>query len=151
VRRGVGPRGLALIKHFEGCRLEAYQDSGGVWTIGYGHTRAVKPGDRITDAQAESLLRADLANSERSVGALVRVPLSQAQFDALVSFEFNTGGLELRGKAGKPAPSMLLRLVNDERHLAVPEQLCRWRHDNGRELKGLIRRRVAEAALYLED
>jgi lysozyme len=151
LRRGIGPRGLALIKHFEGCRLDAYQDTGGIWTIGYGHTRAVKPGDRISDAQAESLLRADLASSERSVGTLVRVPLTQAQFDALVSFEFNTGGLQVRSRTGRSQASTLLKLVNEERHLAVPEQLCRWRHDNGRELKGLIRRRVAEAALYLED
>jgi lysozyme len=106
---------------------------------------------KIDEAEADRLLRFDLDAAEREVARSVTVSLTAAQRDALISFEFNTGGLRLIDQKGRIQPSGVLRLVNDGRHLAVPEQLCRWRFDNGREVKGLIRRRVAEAALYLED
>lgn len=84
-------KGLELIKHFEGLRLQAYQCSAHVWTIGYGHTAGVQPGDSVTTEQADSLLRQDTEESERSVARYVTVPLNNCQFDALVSFTFNLG------------------------------------------------------------
>jgi lysozyme len=99
----IGPRGLALVKSFETLRLEAYDDATGRpmppggqvrgrLTIGYGHTGPdVRPGDHVTETEAEVLLRADLATSEQAVGRLIQGPLSQVQFDALVSLVFNIG------------------------------------------------------------
>lgn len=136
--------GLDLIEAFEGLRLEAYQDSGGVWTIGIGHTMGVGPGDRITETEAREYLREDLADAERGVLNLVTVPLRQSQFDALVSFAFNLG-------SGALAQSTLLKEVNRGRHEYVPRELARWVHAGGQRLKGLARRRSAEAVLYLKD
>jgi lysozyme len=139
-----GSRGLALIKRFESLRLAAYRDTGGIWTIGYGHTKDVAPGDGITETEAESLLKQDVAAAESAVASHIAIPLRQSQFDALVSFVFNVG-------AARFAASTLRRRINSGDHLDVPAELCRWRFDNGVPLLGLIRRRLAEAALYLED
>ncbi|MGH6933290.1 MAG: lysozyme [Dongiaceae bacterium] len=140
----LGPRGLALIKRFESLRLDAYRDSGGVWTIGYGHTGQVKPDDQVTEVRAEALLKSDVAGAESVVNRLILVPLNQSQFDALASLVFNIGGAAF-------ATSTLRRRVHSNDHLTVPTEFCKWRHDNGVPLLGLLRRRVAEAALYLED
>lgn len=110
-----GEKGLELIKHFEGLRLWAYQCSAHVWTIGYGHTAGVRPGDEISTEQADDFLQQDIAGSERSVGRYVTVPLKQCQFDALVSFAFNLGSGNLRTSTllkNSIAGTMPARLVN---------------------------------------
>jgi lysozyme len=152
----IGPRGLALVKSFETLRVDAYDDATGrsvppdgrargQLTIGYGHTGPdVRPGALITEAEAEALLRADLAASERAVGRLIQVPLSQAQFDALVSLVFNIG-------AAAFSASTLRRRLNAKDFTTAAGEFYRWRFDNGVELLGLARRRVAEMQLFLED
>jgi len=139
-------RGIELIKEFEGLRLKAYLCPAKVWTIGYGHTTAagppiVQPGMSITSKQAEEILRSDLGKYEAGVLKLVKVPLTQGQFDALVSFAYNCG----RGALGR---STLLKRVNAGRFDAVPAELMKWTKAGGRELAGLVRRRRAEAALW---
>jgi len=139
-------KGLALIKEFEGLRLAAYLCPANVWTIGYGHTSAagqpaVYSGMRITEAQADEILRRDLAKYEAAVLRLVKVPLNQSQFDALASFCFNVG----EGALGK---STLLRKLNRGEYGAVPSELMKWVRGGGRELPGLVRRRRAEAKLW---
>src|SRR5271165_5063255 len=90
--------GLELTKRFEGLRLKAYQDDGGVWTIGYGHTgKDVKPRMTITEAKADDLLRSDVHTAVDAVSRLVTVPLTQGQFDALVDFVFNLGPTKFAG------------------------------------------------------
>lgn len=137
--------GLALIKHFEGLYLKAYQDSVGVWTIGYGHTGlkhndgTVKRGRAISEAEAERLLAYDMAQFERSVASLVKVALTQSQFNALVSFQFNTGGLK---------QSTLLRLLNAGDYAGAAAQFLRWDKAGGRTLAGLSRRRRAERMMF---
>lgn len=139
-------RGVNLIKHFEGCRLEAYKPvpTEEYYTIGYGHYGPdVHRGDRITSEWAEQLLRKDLAKFEKAVNKLVKVPLTQNQFDALVSFTYNLGETKF-------ADSTLLKVVNanPKDNDGVRKQLLRWVNAGGRELPGLVRRREAEANLY---
>jgi lysozyme len=137
-------KGVALIKAHEGKRLSSYRCPGGVWTVGYGHTTAaghptVVPGMRITEREAEEILRRDLSRFEDRVNKLVKVPLTQGQFDALVSFDFNTGALH---------SSSLLKKLNAGEHSRVPAQLMRWTKGGGKELPGLVRRRRDEAELW---
>lgn len=140
--RRISPAGLDLIKRFEGVRYRAYQDAVGVWTIGYGHTSTARPGMTISPTQAEELLRQDVERFEAAVERLVRVPLTQSEFDALVSFTFNVGEGALRS-------STLLRLLHAGSIQAAADQFLRWTHAGGRELAGLVRRREAERALFL--
>jgi lysozyme len=133
--------GMALIKEYEGYEAHAYLDTGGVWTCGYGHTRGVTQGVTCTPAQAEKWLEDDLASAVIDVCKLVKVPLTDNQFAALVSFTFNLGGPAL-------AKSTLLRELNSGNYEAVPTQLKFWVFDNGKRLKGLERRRAAEANLW---
>lgn len=140
------PAGIALIQQFEGRRLEAYKCPAGVWTIGYGHTSAagkpdVKPGMVITRQEANDILVRDLVRYEDAVDRLVKVPLTQNQFDALVSFTFNVGEAAL-------AKSTLLKRLNADDYDAVPAELMKWTKGGGRELPGLVRRRRAEAAMW---
>lgn len=135
------PKGISLIKEFEGLSLDAYLCSAGVLTIGYGHTGGVQKGDRITAKKAEELLQDDLKKFENGVLRLVRVPLNQNQFDALVSFAFNLGV----GNLGK---STLLRKLNDRDFKGAATEFVRWNKAGGRELDGLTRRRNAEAELF---
>ena len=143
--RHVTGEGLALIKRFEGFSPEIYICPGGWPTIGYGHV--VREGERerfadsIDEATAEELLRRDVETAERAVLRFIRVPLENGQFDALSSFAFNLG-------AGALQRSTLRRKVNREEHAAVPAEFRRWVWAGGRKLKGLIRRRQAEAVLY---
>lgn len=143
--------GVALIKEFEGVRLEAYLCPAGIPTIGVGHTSAAGPpdvnlGDSISEDQAEEILRRDLRAVERQVMDLVDVDLEQGQFDALVSFTFNLGQGALKS-------STLLKRVNAGRFDEVPRELMKWtkaRDKSGQlvDLPGLVRRRRAEAALW---
>jgi lysozyme len=137
----ISQEGVNLIKHFEGCRLEAYKCPAGVWTIGYGHTKGVKEGDAIEQEAAEAFLIEDLEAFEQDVTRLVEVPLTQQQFDALVSWTFNLG-------AGNLAESTLLRKLNNYQYAEVPEQMMRWVRAGGQVLDGLVKRRAAEAALF---
>lgn len=137
-------RGIELIKKYEGLRLEAYLCPAGVWTIGFGTTKGVKNGDKITQQAAEKLLADDLSKFEIGVTCSVTVPLSQNQFDALVSFAYNVGLGALRS-------STLLRLLNAGDYKGAAAQFKRWNKAGGKELAGLTRRRADEAALFLAD
>lgn len=132
-----------VVREVEGLRLEAYLDTGGVWTIGYGHTGPeVVKGLKITLEQAEALLSKDLGTAERVVNKLVCVPLSQSQFDALVSFVYNIG-------EGQFKPSTMLKLLNLQDYQGAADQFPRWNKDNGKVVQGLINRRQKERALFL--
>lgn len=137
----ISQQGVELIKHFEGCRLEAYLCPAGIWTIGYGHTLDVKEGDRVDQEAAEAFLIEDLEEFEDHVQRLVEVDLSQDQFDALVSWTFNLG-------YGNLAASTLLAKLNDGLYDEVPEQIKRWTRAGGKVLQGLVKRRNAEALLW---
>ena len=136
--------GLHLTEGFEGCRLTAYQDEGGVWTNGYGNTHGVVPGSTITQEQAEADLRANVQNAVNAVNRLVtQESIPQHWFDALVDFTFNAG-------AGNLASSTLLRDVNAGNFAAADLQFQRWDMAGGAHIAGLERRRLAEAALAAE-
>jgi lysozyme len=138
------PKGIALIKSAEGLRLKAYPDpgTGGLpWTIGYGSTLGVTRTMIITEAQAELMLAADLVRFERAVERLVQVPLTQGQFDALVSFTYNVG-------EGNFTKSTLLRKLNAGDSEGAAEQFSRWVNAGGKVLPGLVKRRAAERALF---
>lgn len=131
-----------IIKEFEGLRLEAYKCPADVWTIGYGHTRAVFPGDAITEKEADAFLSEDLEDAEDAVNAYVDVELNQNQFDALVSFVYNLG-------SGNFKSSTLLRKLNGGDYLGAANEFKRWNKAGGIVLNGLIRRRDAEANLFI--
>lgn len=140
-------KGIAMIKQFEGCKLTAYQDSVGVWTIGYGWTKPVdgKPiraGMTIKQETAERLLKTGLVSYESDVSRLVKVGLTQGQFDALVSFTYNLGARSL-------STSNLLRKLNAGDYAGAADEFLRWNKAGGKVLNGLTRRREAERALFL--
>ena len=138
------PKGIALIKEFEGLRLKAYKCPGGVWTIGYGLTAGVKPGMLISKAQAEEYLKADLIAFERYLNGL-GLALNQNQFDALVSFIYNVG-------TGNFSNSTLLRKVRaNPQENSIMDEFLRWVYSKGRVLPGLQRRRLAEMKLYFSN
>ena len=138
------PKGIALIKEFEGLRLKAYLCPGGVWTIGYGHTAGVKPGMVISEAQAEEYLKADLIAFERYLNGL-GLALNQNQFDALISFIYNVG-------TGNFSSSTLLRKVRaNPQDNSIMDEFLRWVYSKGRVLPGLQRRRLAEMKLYFSN
>lgn len=149
--RKINPAGLALVKEFEGLERKipsrpgfviAYRDIVNVLTIGYGHTSGVRVGQVISFAEAEDLLRLDLAEAEDGVTQLVRVPISDNQFAALVSFAFNLGVASLAG-------STLLRKVNAGDTAAAANEFLKWANAGGHPSAGLLRRRKAERALFL--
>lgn len=133
--------GISLIKRFEGCRLKAYSDIVGVYTIGYGHTGGVKLGTIITEEEAEALLKRDLKRFELSIARLITRRLTQNQFDALVSFCFNLG-------AGALQRSTLRQKINRMEDSEVPAEFMKWSKAGGRVVPGLLRRRKAEAEFY---
>ncbi len=136
-----GANCLDIIKHFEGFRSKAYLCPANVWTIGYGHTEGVKKNMIITESEAIDLLKKDLVIYENIVKKHVKVPLSQNQFDALVSFVYNVG-------EGNFRTSTLLKKLNAEKYSEVPAQINRWTKANGKDLPGLVRRRKTEALLF---
>ena len=137
-----GNKGIELIKHFEGCELEAYKCPAGVWTIGYGHIKGVKEGMTITESQAEEMLKSELNEYEGYINNLVTVELNQNQFDAMVSWVYNLGGGNLKA-------STLLKVLNSGDYDGVPAQMMRWNKAGGKVLEGLTRRRQAEADLFV--
>jgi lysozyme len=134
----VSDNGLALIKHFEGCYLQAYQDSVGVWTIGYGHTGLQHKDGTVH--RGRRILRYDMHQFEARVSALIQErTVSQCQFDALVSFDFNTGGLHR---------STLLIHLRAGRLWEAANEFPKWDKAGGKTLPGLTRRRAAERDLF---
>ena len=133
--------GLALTQLFEGDVLHAYQDQKGVWTIGYGHTAGVQPGQTITQAQAEAFLMGDVGSAVNCVNEVVEVLLTQQQFDALVDFTFNLGPGAFKG-------STLLKDINTGNFPAAISQFDLWDHCGGVVNAGLLRRRQAETAEF---
>ena len=137
--------GVALIKSFEGLRLNAYPDpaTGGVpWTIGYGSTKGVCQGDCITEQEADAKLREDLFDAEQCVDDYVTVQLTPNQHGALVSLVFNIG-------CGNFRSSTLLRMLNAGDPSAAAGQFTRWNRANGQVMAGLTRRREAERTLFI--
>jgi GH24 family phage-related lysozyme (muramidase) len=142
--RHISLEGLKLLTTFEGCKLTAYDDGAGIWTIGYGHTKNVRRGMTITQAQAEQLLREDLEKFESFVEDAVKVSVNDEQFSALVCFCFNVGP----GKNGFGG-STLLELLNQGDVPGAANEFPRWNKVNGKPWLGLTRRRLAEQALFL--
>ncbi len=135
--------GRELIKEFEGFRNAAYQDVVGVWTIGYGFTEGVKPGQRMTLGQASARLATELARYESAVLAACKVPPNQNQFDALCSLAWNIG-------PGAIARSSVIKAHNRGDVQSAARAFGLWNKAGGKEWPGLTRRRAAEAALYLK-
>lgn len=136
--------GIKLIKRYEGCRLVAYKCAAGVWTIGYGHTSGVKQGQSISQAKAVEYLKSDLAKFEKSVNTVVKVPITQNMFDALISFTYNLG-------SGALAKSTLLKLINNEEYSKAALEFEKWVKAGDKVLSGLVKRRNAEKKMYLKN
>lgn len=138
--------GIAHIKEFEGFRGKRYLCPANKPTIGYGHVivdseRATLWNVELNEDQATKLLMKDLVRFEDAVSAMVAVPLTQGQFDALVSFAYNLGEAKLRS-------STLLKLLNAGDYEGARKQINRWVYSNGKKLDGLIRRRARETEMF---
>jgi len=131
--------GINLIKSFEGCILHEYKDAVGVPTIGYGHTGGVGPNQKITQAQADDLLKSDLKRFVDGVNQLLKVPVNQNQFDALVSFSFNLGLSNTKD---------LTDLINKGDVKGASDLFPKYCHAGGQVLAGLVTRRKAEQVLF---
>jgi lysozyme len=143
--------GIDLIQHFEGCSFKAYLCPAGVWTIGYGHTGAEVRDGLVWDSNQcnEAFLR-DVSQFERDVNSLVKVPLTQGQFDALVSFAYNCGSdIDADDKAEGLGDSTLLRLLNEGHADLAARQFERWISKGTAAEPGLRRRRKAEELLFI--
>ena len=138
----ISDKGIAFIRDHEGCVLTAYQDGGGVWTIGIGHTRGVKAGQVITQSQADEFLADDISPVEACINKSVTVALNQNQFDALASFIFNVGENAFKN-------STLLKKLNAGNYRAAADQFTRWVYDNNVFVQGLYNRRTDEKVLFL--
>tara|TARA_Y100001938_G_C8049148_1_gene410659 strand:+ start:80 stop:526 length:447 start_codon:yes stop_codon:yes gene_type:complete len=141
IKMNISKEGLSLIKKFEGCELEAYLCPAGVWTIGYGHTKDVKEGDKINRDEADYLLQEEMIEYESYINDFVEVPLEQNQFDALCSWVYNLGPTNLKN-------STMLKVLNEEKYSDVPQEIKRWNKAGGEVLDGLIKRREAEAKMF---
>lgn len=139
--------GLALIRTHEGLRLKSYLCPAGKWTVGYGHTRGVTANSTCTKAEAEIMLVADCTDCEDAIHHLVKVPIRQTQFDALVSFVFNFGGRKFE-------KSTLLKLINDRSLISAAKEFPKWVNGLNPKtgkyeiLNGLVLRRADERALF---
>jgi lysozyme len=137
--------GVKLLQVFEGFSETAYQDSAGIWTIGYGSTHvdgvAVQEGDTITPEKAEQQMFLDTAGAQTCINQNVEVPLRQNQFDALVCFVYNIG-------CGAFLKSTLLKLLNLRLYDLAAKEFPRWNRAGGREIKGLTNRRLQEMAVF---
>lgn len=142
-------KGIDLIAKYEGCKLEAYLCPSNIWTIGYGNTQyengePVEEGDKITKGRALQLFDNILVKFVEGVSNLVKKPLTDNQFSALVSFAFNCG-------LGNLKSSTLLRKVNiNPKDSAIAAEFAKWNKSNGKVLNGLTKRRKAESDLYFE-
>lgn len=140
----ISAEGLSLIKKFEGCELQAYRCAANVLTIGYGSIKGVTEDMEITQDEAESLLSEEMPEYEGYINDMVKVPLKQHQFDAMVCWVFNLG-------SGNLSSSTLLKKLNNSEYDEVPAQMKRWNKAGGKVLDGLIRRREAEALLFKNE
>ena len=143
-KMNISKEGLSLIKKFEGCELEAYLCPAGVWTVGYGHTKDVKEGDKINKEEADYLLQEEMIEYESYINDFVEVPLNQNQFDALCSWVYNLGPTNLKN-------STMLKVLNEEKYVDVPQEIKRWNKAGGEVLDGLIKRREAEAKMFVGE
>lgn len=140
----ISPQGLALLKQFEGCRLLAYRDIVGIWTIGYGFTDGVYEGMTITQAQAENMLLERLVPYEHAVEDACKITPTQSQFDAMCVCAWNIGIAAFK-------KSSILKFHNQGKFKEAANAFGLWNKAGGKVVAGLVRRRSAEAALYLED
>lgn len=141
----ISNKGRGFIKGFEDLRLIAYPDpgtGGKPWTIGWGHTKGVKQGDRITQEQAEQFISDDLAVFELTVNSAIKRPMTQNQFDAMVSLAFNIGGPAF-------AQSTLVKKFNASDVQGAADQFPRWKLSDGKVMPGLVKRRAAEREMFL--
>jgi len=140
----INQAGIDLIKMFEGCKLIAYKCTSGYWTIGYGHTKDVKQGDRISQHQADIMLGYDIEKFEIELNALLKgMTVTQNQFNALMSFIFNFG-------AGRLKTSTLLRKFKAGDVAGAANEFKRWNISAGKVSEGLVRRREAEKIMFLK-
>ena len=133
--------GLELIKKFEGCETTAYQDSVGVWTIGFGHTKEVEEGQTCSIEDAESMLADEMDEYEGYINNMVKVDLQQHEFDSLVAWVYNLGPTNL-------GESTMLKVLNGGQFDRVPDEMNRWTRAGGEILEGLVRRRQAESLMF---
>ena len=133
-----------LIKQFEGLRLEAYLCPAGIWTIGYGHTSGVSPNSFITIQEADEYLHRDVATIEMQLNKL-NLSLRQCQWDAIVSFVFNVGIGNFK------ASTLLAKIRINPDDNSIIDECLRWVYANGKVMKGLQKRRLAEMKLYFSD
>lgn len=134
----ISDNGIELIKKFEGCQLTAYRCPAGVLTIGYGHTKGVKEGQKITKKKAEQLLREDLERFETHVNSYrKKYKFNQNEFDALVSFAFNIGSINQLTNYGKRNKGM------------IADKMLLYTKAGGKQLSGLVKRRKAEHKLFI--
>ncbi|WP_129543384.1 lysozyme [Serratia sp. 1D1416] len=137
--------GRSFIKGFESLELKAYPDpgtGGSPWTVGWGHTHGVKPDDEITQQQAEQFLSDDLAVFELTVSSAIKFPMTQNQFDAMVSLAFNIGGSAFAG-------STLVKKFNAGDVQGAADEFPKWRNSAGKVMPGLVKRRAAEREMFL--
>lgn len=138
----VSANGLNILKSFESCRLEAYQDAKGLWTIGYGHTDDVHPGELLSQAAADELLQSDLKRLETQILSVLITQPTQNQFDAMISLSYNIGFYAFK-------KSTLLKLFNMNDMIGAGEEFLKWVKISGKNCAGLARRREAERKLFL--
>ena len=134
--------GIKLLKELEACKLTAYKDTGGIWTIGYGSTSNVCEGMTITEEEANTRLHVKTADITNLINGLVKVPLTQNQFDALVIFTYNVGGNAFEH-------STLLRQLNKKNFDLAANEFGKWNHVNGKVVTGLTNRRTKERDLFI--
>jgi lysozyme len=141
----VSDAGRAFIEKWEGLRLAAYQDVGGVWTIGYGSTYPpVHAGMTITQAEADQRMRINLTGVEHAMNAALSVPVTQNMYDAICSLAFNVGSIAI-------SHSTLLKLLNAGDKIGAARQFLAWSTIHGNKNQGLLNRRMAEMALFLSE
>ena len=148
-KHSLSNNGMNLLDQFEGLRLESYLDSAGIYTIGFGTIKypdgsKVKKGDKITKSQAKEYILHDLKEFESTVNTAVNVPLSQSQYDALVSLSYNIGSAAFKN-------STLLKKLNNSDYKEAAEQFLVWNKVNSKKIQGLVKRREAEHNLFLSE
>lgn len=145
--------GRKFIQGFESCSLTAFHgkaDRPNVWTIGWGRIHGVKQGDVCTQAQADAWFDEDLASFEKAVNDLVLVPLTQGQFNALVSFAYNVGSdIDADTVAEGLGDSTLLKKLNAGDYAGAADEFLKWNKANGIAVNGLTRRRKGEREMFL--
>ncbi|ELW85679.1 MULTISPECIES: lysozyme [Acinetobacter] len=147
-QRDISENGYAIIRDAEGFRSNAYLDTGGVWTIGFGtikypNGKSVKKGDTCTKSEAEQWLKNDCVWVDACLDKNVKVNLNQNQFDALASFVYNIGETAF-------VKSTMLTLINQNTLTSAASQFDRWVFDNGKRIQGLVNRRAKEKSLFLK-